>query len=366
MDEQRRAPQVVKDALAVSEPGAPLAVSARTSPEERRALDEQLLDAHAPATWAAYKKGWRDFEAFCSTREATSLPATVETVRLYIKDRAELISGRTGRRLAIATIEQRLAAICKRHDLAELPSPTRNKKVFAQLEAVRNERGEKSVGKRAIDRDLLHRILATVKGNSRAALKKRALLFLDWHGAFRRSEVVSLKVRQLDFRPDHILITLGVTKTSRGEEEPEQAAIKAYPEVPGECPVTAVRRWMAAAGIAEQAEGYLFPGERGSTTHLHPDTLNDLIKKCLKACGIDPAKYGSHSARVGWATQMARDGHGMSAIQKGTRHKTPAMVSHYIREADPLRGNAADKAHGELKREERQALYEQLKREFDK
>jgi site-specific recombinase XerC len=72
--------------------------------------------AKAPATLRAYRADWAAFSAWCAAYGIAFLPATPDTVSLYIAALAD--AG-----LKVATIGRRLAAIAKAHQAAGLPSP---------------------------------------------------------------------------------------------------------------------------------------------------------------------------------------------------------------------------------------------------
>ncbi|MGB3545193.1 site-specific integrase, partial [Rubrivirga sp.] len=83
--------------------------------------------ARSDATLKAYRSDWTDFQAWCRSRGASSMPATPETVSLYIASRAQAgpegDDGRPTAPLKVATLKRRLAAISQAHKLAGLESP---------------------------------------------------------------------------------------------------------------------------------------------------------------------------------------------------------------------------------------------------
>jgi site-specific recombinase XerD len=66
-----------------------------------------VRSAKAPATQKAYRSDWRDFESWCSGHQLAALPATPQSVDLFITDRAST--------LASGTITRRLTTITKAH-----------------------------------------------------------------------------------------------------------------------------------------------------------------------------------------------------------------------------------------------------------
>jgi site-specific recombinase XerD len=70
--------------------------------------------AKSPATIRAYRREWNHFESWCVDHRLTPLPATPETVAMYIADCAS--------DCAVSTITRRLTAITKAHQAAAYPN----------------------------------------------------------------------------------------------------------------------------------------------------------------------------------------------------------------------------------------------------
>ena len=87
---------------------------------------EYARRSKASNTVRAYQSDWRDFEAWCIEHRRRPLPATPDTVALYLTQMAE-----QGRKPS--TITRRVSAISQAHQIAEYKSPTRSAKVRAVL-----------------------------------------------------------------------------------------------------------------------------------------------------------------------------------------------------------------------------------------
>jgi integrase len=71
--------------------------------------------------------------------------------------------------------------------------------------------------------------------------------------------------------------------------------------------------------------------------------VHAVIRRRALAAGFDPEaveRLGGHSLRAGFVTQAARAGADHHAIMRQTGHRSPAMVTRYVRESAPLIGNA--------------------------
>ena len=86
-----------------------------------RVLEQQAEDfvraAKAPSTLRAYRSDWDHFQRWCAQHTLCPLPASPETIALYLTAMAA-----THRP---ATMTRRLTAITKAHAIAGHPSPPR-------------------------------------------------------------------------------------------------------------------------------------------------------------------------------------------------------------------------------------------------
>jgi site-specific recombinase XerD len=299
--------------------------------EAEGAAREYMRRSKAPNTVRAYRADWRHFEAWCQERGLPSLPASEDTVALYLADLASW--ART------STIQRRLSAIAEAHRVAGHEPPTRGAKVRLTWSGIRRTKGTAEEGKAPVLTPDLRRMVATCD-DSLLGLRDRALLLLGFAGAFRRSELVSLDVADLSFVPEGLTVLLRRSKTDQ-EGAGEKIGIPwgARGET---CPVRAVRAWLDASGIGE---GPIFrPIDRHGNIlpkRLSPQAVAIVVKRRAEAAGLDPRRYAGHSLRAGLATSAAVAGASERSIMKQTRHKSLPMVRRYIREADLFRENAA-------------------------
>src|SRR5262245_57149081 len=93
----------------------------------------------APATRRAYTTDFAIFEAWCSERGASALPASPETVAAYLASEAE--------QSRPSNIGRRVAAIRYAHKLAGLEVPTDDERVKATVRGIRRAKGTAAVKK---------------------------------------------------------------------------------------------------------------------------------------------------------------------------------------------------------------------------
>lgn len=290
--------------------------------------------ARAAATLRAYRTDWRAFEAWCATHQLTSLPAAPETVALYITEMA--------RRAKVSTVTRHLASIAQAHKQQGHDSPTRAAVVQNVLKGIRRAKGtaptQKAAAEIAIIRAMVEQLDDSLQG-----VRDRAILLIGFAGAFRRSELASLTLADVQFTNDGLVITLRRSKTDQ-EGEGYLKGIP-YGSTLATCPVRALRAWLDASGITT---GSLFRSVWKGGRRLRPRGLNDraiaeVVKRAAAAAGYDPARFSGHSLRAGLATSAGAAGVDERTIMEQTGHKTTTMVRRYIRRGSLFRNNAAAK-----------------------
>lgn len=290
-----------------------------------------VANAKANNTRLAYRRDWNDFEAWCAARQMSALPALPETIALYLTDRAATHK--------VSTLERRLTSISQVHQAARLDSPTHSIAVRELMKGIRRTHGTAATGKAPTLTDDIKAMVASLPA-SRHGLQERALLLLGFAGAFRRSELVSLNVEDIQFTRAGLVIHLRRSKTDQ-EGEGRQIGIPNGAST-ASCPVRSLKRWMQATGITS---GALFRpvdnADRVLDQRLSDKAVARAVKRGAERIGQDPTLYGGHSLRAGLATAAAAAGASERAIMNQTGHKSEKMVRRYIREGNLFRDNAA-------------------------
>jgi|SRR5579871_462122 len=290
--------------------------------------------AKAPATRKAYASDWAHFADWCTAAAVPSLPATPETVALYIAALAE-----THRP---ATISRRMAAIAAAHKARGLESPAsmRHGAVNSVWQGIRRTLGMAQDAKAPVLIEDLRGMVRKLRPGI-IGIRDRALLLVTFAGAFRRSEVVALDFQALQFTGDGLVVTLRRSKTDQ-EGEGRKVGIP-YGSNPDTCPVRALRAWLEASDLASGSvfrsvtrHGKIGPRMSGYAVAL-------VVKRYAGAVGLEPGAYSGHSLRAGLATSAAIAGASERAIMAQTGHRSSAMVRRYIRDGNLFRENAAAK-----------------------
>ncbi len=254
--------------------------------------------AYAENTYRAYKSDLKDFVTWSGI--SFPFPTTPEVIKQYLVDCA--------RDMSPATLEHRLAALKFLHRLLDYPDPTDNARLRTLLRGIKRTWVEQGGAQEKAPALTLKQLMAIIQamGRSLHDLRDKAYILIGLFGAFRQSELNGLRVDQLLFVDQGIVVKMRQTK---GDQLNQYRQYKAIPKGQGGfCPVVAINDWLHEAGIEESA---VFRGidRHGNISDkpLSHTTTNRIIKKWVAHAGIEAAqKYSGHSLRASFIT-MARE-----------------------------------------------------------
>ena len=285
---------------------------------------DAMRQSKAPRTRAAYACDWRQFTRWCAEHQQVPLPASVPTVVAYLSYQASI-----GRKTT--TMGRHLISISLAHKSAGFDSPTATVPVREAMKGFRRLLGTKRTKKTAIRRDDLKRIFAAMDDPAHPlSIRDRALLLLGFSGAFRRSELVAIRVEDLEFVPDGVTVTIPKSKTDQ-EGQGRKVAIHRGSAL---CPMKALQNWLKTAEIKT---GYVFRvvhwrGVVGKAVISGP-MVGRIVQKYASSIGKDGKQYGGHSLRRGFCTGAAKAGATEVQIMAVTGHRSSAMAREYVEES---------------------------------
>ncbi|GAA0222010.1 site-specific integrase [Saccharothrix mutabilis subsp. mutabilis] len=351
-------------------------VRRRFDDEQAAALAGYLSAAQSPNTLRAYRSDWVAWAAWCERENRQALPADPVDVAVYLAVAAESAKPDGSPAFSPSTLERKAAAIAAVHAAGGLPSPTRSDVVRLTLRGIRRTRRDQPRRKRPVLLDTLTDLLAErpPPGWPTGVARRRdaLLLLVGFAGALRRSELANLRLEDVtadvDARTQEplLLVDLGVTKTDQTGTHAQRVVLPRGARRPT-CPVCAFADWvdvLTAAdprGLLEDEpdpepthrchsyrprahRGPLFPAVsrygRIAAKPMSDKAVSDLVKRYALKAGLDPALFGGHSLRAGFATQAALGGAGDREIMRQGRWTNPRTVHRYIRTANPLEDNA--------------------------
>ena len=313
---------------------------------ERGAAVAYARLAKAENTRRAYRSAVRAWCAWCDRHDLPALPASGPDV-------AAFLAGERGRGMSPTTLEVRRAAIRYLHRVAGRPVPTDDACVAEVLAGINRDaarRGEQPRKKKAATLPVLRRLIAPIPDDLRG-LRDRALLLVGFAGALRRSELAAIDVADLEPTERGLRLTLSHSKGSQAE-----AVTVPLPYGDTElCPVRAMERWLAAAGIAH---GPAFRriwlpkhSSAGEPPHLprlgaEPLTAQSValvVQARAVAAGFGRRELGGHSLKRGALTTGMDRGAHPAKLKRLGRHKSFDVLGEYLElgdlfDAHPLAG----------------------------
>jgi site-specific recombinase XerD len=307
----------------------------------------------APNSRRAFAADMRAWGAFRSSRGQPMLPAGAIDVRDFARSQAH--AG-----LKASSIARQLASISILHDLAGLPSPTRDRVVTGEMKGIRREEGLDGRGRRrqalplrlkgevgdiVADAPLplsVMALLTTLDTTTAAGARDAVLLLLGTDLGRRRSEYAAMNVGDVQKAGDAsgtILIRRSKTDQS-GEGRVKYLSADA---------MTTIGDWFA---IREASIGSSLPldapllasvdrfGRVGG--RLSDDGIRDVVLRIarrglrllqpdLDDAGIEDQCRGlsGHSLRVGFAQDLTAAGEGLAAICQAADWSSPTMPTRY-------------------------------------
>ena len=269
--------------------------------------------ALADNTHRSYKADLAHFRAHGGT-----IPTTAVKLAEYLAHFADT--------LAVATLQHRLIAIHRAHLEAGHTSPAMDFLVKRTMQGIRRTKGTAQRRVKALVKDdIIELVLTAEKQKPMKAARDAALILVGFAGAFRRSELVSIRKEDITALDHGIEIHIRRTKTQQ-----EKGHTVFIP-----CPVKALEQWLKLSGIEQ---GPVF---RAINRHdqiacgkaLTPQSVALVLKETTSlAKNIEAAKsVAGHSLRAGYCTEAASVGIATHTIMEQTGHRSSTTLVKYIR-----------------------------------
>ena len=302
---------------------SPLIVSQHSDKAAKPEALQTLTSAELAEDWGiavntvkTYARLWNAFDRFCKLHGFPCLPASAETIKKYLKDLSE-------RGKSVSMIKTSRAAIRFVHVKQGQGDPTADEGVKDRLRGL-SRKGKPQKQKQGLTDAQFARILATARlprrmgrgmeSASAADARGRmdvALVSIMRDALLRRSEVVSLRWSDLRMEAD------GSGRLTIRRSKTDQEGAGAIMFLSG----ATVEALQAIRGDAA-ADACIFP--------FSGQSVAKRIKKMCAAAGLE-GDYSGHSARVGMACDLVREGFSLVAVQNAGRWKSPAMPGRYAR-----------------------------------
>ena len=315
-------------------------------------LEDFAAQSQAENTIRAYAADLEDFRHWCGRMDREWMPATPETIGLYLGARAE--------ELSLATLERRLAAIASGHkeEGHESPASVAEGPLRKIWKGIVREKTRQQDGAPPLMVEDLRSIIEHLPRYSSSdegptgeltltALRDRALLLVGWTGALRRSELVALTTADIEFIEGEGLNVY--VRRSKADQEAE-GLVKGLPYGSNKetCPVTSLRQWLQAAerNVEGAFEGDIFRrfyrGESIGESAMTAQYVSTVLKRHAESAGLGPDKYSAHSLRAGFITQAIRAGKPERRVKEHSGHASWETFNRYVEEAGTFRDNPAE------------------------
>jgi len=294
-------------------------------------FESQLTES----TRKTYERGWRDFQRFCEAEGRSPLPASRETVVLYMNERFGKHTPNT--------IESRLSAIQHYHKEAGVDDPTQSEAVRGMMKGVRrNSEHKVKEAEPLVTRHIKEMVDSLreerpeksdattnrLKGDRLRSLRDEAVLLIGYAGALRRSEIAAMEKEHLVERDAGYALLIPESKT---DQEGQGHYVGIHRSGEDYCPCEALDRWISAASIDS---GALFRGVhwKGAVMEgaITPRTVNNIIENAAEKASLS-VKPSGHSLRAGYITQSTINGVPDGVIRAQSRHEDHATFYGYQR-----------------------------------
>jgi len=277
-----------------------------------------------------YESDWQGFLAWVvraqqANSALSALPATDETLALYVG--AEIDT-------SPSTLARRLAAIRLMHRWSGFESPFDTAPSFSAVYTGYKRRWANrqpaNTPQTAATESIIRTLADAWAGDSLMAKRNRALLLVGFDSALRRSELVGIDVEHLAAHPEGLEVHIPHSKADQTGDGAETYLL-ARPDSPY-CPVVALATWVDAAGV-QNGPVFRRLHRCGCELRLGIERLSDkavyrLVKETAEQCGV-VGRFGAHSLRRGLITSALQDHQNIGAVQKHVRHRNLATTSRY-------------------------------------
>ena len=278
-----------------------------------------LAGAYSEATLRGYRSDFCHFERWCAGAGAAALPASPQSVAAYLAANAGL---------AIATLQRRLNAIRRIHRLMRLVDPTTDEAVWLALRRLKRAHHARPAQALGLTAELTARLMVAT-GDDLTGLRDRAMIAIGFDTLCRRSELVALRLDDLEIGLDGRATIL----VRRSKADPFGSGRLAAISSAG---LRRLSAWLEAGKIET---GPLFRSVRDNrvgTGALAPLTVTRVLKAAALRAGFtreETSQVSGHSLRVGGAQTLAKRGFDMLTIMRAGGWKSVNVVARYTEHA---------------------------------
>jgi site-specific recombinase XerD len=291
-----------------------------SAPQTLLKLLEHIDGAYAPNTIRAYKADMLEFIQYCDQTSSIALPANPMTISNFLQSAST-------HGIKNSTIRRKVCSISAVHRLLNHIDPTKHPEVKITLRKISRRLGNRFDQAYPVTRDLLSKLLA-VCGDDIRGLRNKALLLLAYDSMRRRSELISLRIEDINWQPNQKCCVL--LRRSKTDQHGSGKWLHLTAET-----TLAIKCWLNAANLTD---GLIIRGikpGRHITSSLCESRIPRIYKSLAKRAGFDErvvSEISGHSMRVGGAQDLLSLGASLPQIMtKGGWSKTDTVMRYVER-----------------------------------
>jgi site-specific recombinase XerD len=277
--------------------------------------------AYAPSTIRAYRADFSDFILFCHDRNSKALPAQPHLVVQYIAGLTD--SGRSS-----ASIRRALCGLSAIHRLNRFEDPTKDPDVTLEMRRMHRKLGRSSKQAAGINADTLEKLILATEDSIRG-IRDRALLLVAYDTLCRRSELVSLRVKDIKINMKNDVETSSILlRRSKTDQDSTGKWLHL-----SERTHKALAEWIKKL---PEGQGMLFCGLNralDTSPKIGVGQINRIYKNIARKAGLNESEIASisgHSMRVGAAQDLLNSGASMPIIMQRGRWSKTDTVMRYV------------------------------------
>ena len=263
------------------------------------------LAAKASSTWGQYKPAFRRFAEWCTLWNREFMPASSETVELFLVDLARKSSSPHPSSMASA-------AISAEHKIRNLTSPCSAQSTRDVLEGIRRKYGFAATQREGLSENQLRQFIKIGLGGKidfrKGTILQWRTVWFEWFGfraQARWGDTKLLTIGQFYFSDNHLEVFFAERKNDKKKRGHRVYISKSGS---GECLVDFTRMYIARLGLlnANEPHHLIMPKLTLVKGHYVAHQVFPRAETCrkeqssiLKSMELDPSKFGLHTPKVG-------------------------------------------------------------------
>jgi integrase len=294
-----------------------------------------LQQARAPTTNKSYGLAYERWVKWTKQYpEINLLPAEPLHVGTYVSFLARKAN-------SFSSINLALSAISWAHNLAGLPSPTKDILVGEIVSGIKRQLAKPISPKEPLLPCHIQKIFDTVDYTSFTDVRNSTIIVLGYYALLRFDELRQIRSSHVSFLDSHLEIKVPKSKA----DQLRQGDTIVIARLGGHrCPVSILEYYLMEAAIisdSESTDNFVFrrcltyKGKAYLSKKCCPISYNSvraLIKEKVEKLGLNPASFSTHSMRSGGASAAANSGVNERILQRHGRWATVTSKNRYIKD----------------------------------